>query len=52
MRKARPAAARPTAARPAAEPEPGAPRRRGRPKGSKNGVRTRPVKEPKPVKWW
>jgi hypothetical protein len=27
-------------------------RKRGRPLGSKNGVRRAPVKEPKPVRWW
>jgi hypothetical protein len=37
---------------PIGEPVAGLPRKRGRPPGSKNGVRKVPVKEPKPVKWW
>ena len=39
-------------AAPVAESAPGMPRKRGRPLGSKNGVRKSPVREPKPVKWW
>lgn len=35
-----------------ADAPPAAPRKLGRPLGSKNGVRKVVVKEPKPVRWW